>query len=349
MKKFKINNFEVNDFSIPYLIAELSANHRGKIENVFALIDEAEKNGANAVKIQTYDPDLITLNSMNNDFLIKDGLWKGRYLYDLYKEGQTPKDWHSDMFKYAKEKKITLFSSPFDTKSVDMLESLDCPAYKIASFEITDIPLLEYIGNTKKPVIISTGMATKNEIFDALNALEKGGAKEFAILRCVSGYPANPKDYNLSTLEDMFLSFDVPIGISDHTLDNTISIAGVALGAKIIEKHFTLNRKLNSLDDAFSIEPNELKQLRASVDMTHSSLGKISYQVRDSEKMNTIYRRSLYFVKPLSKGDCITEDSVRSVRPGYGISPKYMKDIIGKKILNNVDYGSPVTFDVIEK
>ncbi len=326
----------------PYIIAELSANHNGKLETALRIIKEAKRCGADAVKLQTYTADTITLNSNTEEFQIKGGLWDGRTLYDLYQEAHMPWDWHKPLFDYARKLDITIFSSPFDNTAVNLLEDLNAPAYKIASFEAVDLPLIKYVASTGKPMIISTGMADAEEIAEAIEAAREGGCKELAILHCVSGYPAPAADYNLRTITDMVKRFGLVTGLSDHTLDNTTAITSVALGASIIEKHFTLDRSGGGPDDSFSLEPAELTALCRDSKTAWQALGSINYGRKSSEQGNAQFRRSLYFVKDLKAGDVITEDAVRSVRPGFGLAPKYLKSVIGKRMKTDVFFGQSV-------
>ncbi|MGE6147851.1 pseudaminic acid synthase [Aeromonas media] len=332
----------------PYVIAEMSANHNGNLQAAFNIIEQAKKAGADALKIQTYRPDTITLNSNLPDFQIKDGLWSGRTLYELYEWAHTPWEWHTPLFEHARRVGITIFSSPFDPTAVDLLEDLNAPAYKIASFEAVDLPLIRYVAGTGKPMIISTGMANAEEIAEAIDAARAGGCKELAILHCVSGYPAPAEDYNLRTLLDMQQRFGLVTGLSDHTLDNTTAIASVALGASIIEKHFTLDRNGGGPDDSFSLEPTELQQLCTGAKTAWSALGKVDYSRKTSEVGNVKFRRSLYFVKDLQVGETITADAVRSVRPGFGLAPKYLSDVIGKTVTQPILVNTPVNRDVFK-
>lgn len=331
----------------PYIIAELSANHNGNIETAMRIIEEAAKAGADAVKLQTYRPDTITLDCDSDDFKIKGGLWDGRTLYDLYEEAHTPWEWHQPLFEHARKLGITIFSSPFDTTAVDLLEELGAPAYKIASFEAVDLPLIEYVAKTGKPMIISTGMADIEEIQEAIDAARGAGCKQLAILHCVSGYPAPPEDYNLRTIPDMIERHGLVTGLSDHTIDNTTAITSVALGASLIEKHFTLDRNGGGPDDSFSLEPAELAALCRDAKTAWQALGQVDYGRKSSEQGNAQFRRSLYFVKDLKAGDVITEDAVRSVRPGYGLAPKMLKEIIGRKVTCEVAANTPVTDKVV--
>ncbi|MBS4699310.1 MULTISPECIES: pseudaminic acid synthase [Aeromonas] len=332
----------------PYVIAEMSANHNGNLQAAFNIIEQAKKAGADALKIQTYRPDTITLNSNLPDFQIKDGLWSGRTLYELYEWAHTPWEWHTPLFEHARRVGITIFSSPFDPTAVDLLEDLNAPAYKIASFEAVDLPLIRYVAGTGKPMIISTGMANAEEIAEAIDAARAGGCKELAILHCVSGYPAPAEDYNLRTLLDMQQRFGLVTGLSDHTLDNTTAIASVALGASIIEKHFTLDRNGGGPDDSFSLEPTELLQLCTGAKTAWSALGQVDYSRKTSEVGNVKFRRSLYFVKDLQVGETITADAVRSVRPGFGLAPKYLSDVIGKTVTQPILANTPVNRDVFK-
>ena len=329
----------------PYIIAELSANHNGKIENAIRLIEEAKLAGADAIKLQTYTADTITLNSDSEDFQIHGGLWDGKTLYNLYKEAAMPWEWHKTLFEHARKTGITIFSSPFDNTAVDLLEDLNAPAYKIASFEAIDLPLIRYVASTGKPMIISTGMADAEEIQEAIDAAKAGGCKELAILHCVSGYPAPAEDYNLRTVKDMMERFGLVTGLSDHTIDNTTAITSVALGAAIIEKHFTLNRAGGGPDDSFSLEPPEMKALCDGAKTAWAALGNVDYGRKSSEQGNVKFRRSLYFVKNLNAGDVITADSIRSVRPGFGLPPKYFDQIIGKKTVHDIKANTPVKFE----
>lgn len=345
--KMVIDGREISPEQTPYIIAELSANHNGNIETAFKIISEAKKAGADALKLQTYRPDTITLDSDSDDFKIKGGLWDGRTLFELYEEAHTPWEWHRPLFEHARKEGITMFSSPFDNTAVDLLEDLNAPAYKIASFEAVDLALIEYVASTGKPMIISTGMADAEEIQEAIDAARGAGCKELAILHCVSGYPAPAEDYNLRTLADMRERFNVLTGLSDHTLDNTTAVVSAALGASIIEKHFTLDRSGGGPDDSFSLEPAELAALCRDTKTAKAALGRVDYGRKSSEQGNVKFRRSLYFVKDLKAGDVITENSIRSVRPGYGLPPKYLKDLIGRKIKIDVSSKTPVKRDFL--
>jgi N-acetylneuraminate synthase len=328
----------------PYIIAEMSANHNGDINNAFRIIDAAKASGADAVKLQTYTPDTITLKADGPDFQISGGLWNGRTLYDLYEEAHMPWDWHKPLFEHAKLRDITIFSSPFDHSAVDLLEDLNAPAYKIASFEAIDLPLIKYVANTGKPLIISTGMATAEEIKEAVDAAYSGGCQELALLHCVSGYPSPAADYNLRTIKDISHRFEVPVGLSDHTLGNATSLAAVAMGACIVEKHFTLDRHAGGPDDSFSIEPAELTDLCKDAHTAWEALVKITYEQKSSEIQNIQFRRSLYFKRDMRKGEKISAKDIVSVRPGYGLAPKFYEQLIGKELALDSKYAEPVTW-----
>lgn len=320
----------------PYIIAEMSANHNGSIENAFKIIEQAKRCGADAVKLQTYTADTITLNSRAPEFMIRGTLWDGQSLHELYQKAHMPWDWHKPLFDFAREQGITIFSSPFDFSAVDLLESLNAPAYKIASFEMVDLPLIRYVAQTGKPMIISTGMADADEIAEAVATAKSAGCRELVVLHCVSGYPAPAADYNLRTLPDMAARFGTLVGLSDHTLDNTTAVASVVLGACVIEKHFTLDRNGGGADDSFSLEPDGLQALCRDSKTAWQALGRVHYGLKSSEQGNVQFRRSLYFVKDMQKGDAIDETCIRSVRPGFGIAPKHFDELIGKRLTRNV-------------
>jgi N-acetylneuraminate synthase len=326
----------------PYVIAELSANHNGKFETALCIIEEAKKAGADAVKLQTYKPDTITLDCDSEDFKIRGGLWDGRTLYELYEEAHMPWDWHKPLFEYARHLGITIFSSPFDNSAIDLLEDLNAPAYKIASFEAVDLALIKYAASTGKPMIISTGMADSQEIQEAIDAAREGGCQQLAILHCVSGYPAPAQDYNLRTIPDMIERFGLVTGLSDHTLDNTTAITSVAMGASIIEKHFTLDRSGGGPDDSFSLEPAELAALCLGAKTAWQALGQVDYGRKSSEQGNVKFRRSLYFTRSLAKGAKLGPEDIRSVRPGFGLPPKYRDQLMGRTLERDVEAATPV-------
>jgi pseudaminic acid synthase len=344
----KIAGREIGNGAPPYVIAEMSANHNGNIETAFRIIEEAKKAGADAVKIQTYTPDTMTLDCDSEDFQIHGGLWDGWNLYKLYEWAHTPWAWHAALFEHARKLDITIFSSPFDNTAVDLLEDLNTPAYKIASFEVVDLSLIKYVASTGKPMIISTGMADAEEIQEAIDAARPGGCKELAILHCVSGYPAPAQDYNLLTIPDMINRFGLVTGLSDHTLDNTTAITSVALGASIIEKHFTLNRNGGGPDDSFSLEPADLAALCHGARTAWEAMGQVDYGRKSSEEASVKFRRSLYFVKDLKAGDVITADAVRSVRPGFGLAPKYLTSVLGKRVSRDTAFGTPLAWNLLE-
>ncbi|MDO9438423.1 pseudaminic acid synthase [Hydrogenophaga sp.] len=347
MTAFAIAGRSIGADAPPYVIAEMSANHNGDLHRALDIIDKAKAAGADAVKIQTYTADTLTIASDRPDFQIKDGLWSGRTLHDLYQWAHTPWDWHAPMFAHARKIGITIFSSPFDKTAVDLLEDLNAPAYKIASFEAIDLPLIRYVASTGKPMIISTGMADAEEIQEAADAAREGGCTQLALLHCVSGYPAPAEDYNLQTIPDMARRFGTVIGLSDHTLDNTTAIASVAMGARIIEKHFTLDRSGGGPDDSFSLEPTGLVELCSGARTAWLSLGKIDYGRKSSESGNTLFRRSLYVVADIAAGQPFTEENLRSIRPGYGLAPKHLDQFIGQTATRSIQRGTALTWDMI--
>ena len=346
---FRINNRLIAESEKPYIIAELSANHSGSIERAKMTIKAAKKCGADAIKLQTYTADSMTIRCDKEDFKIKGGLWDGYNLYDLYKEASTPYEWHRSLFEFAKEIGITIFSTPFDENAVDLLENLDTPAYKIASFELNDLPLIEYIAKKGKPILMSTGMGSLEEIKDAVDTAQKAGCRELLLFHCISSYPTPSKDSNIKMILELKKEFNVQVGLSDHTLNNTSALAAVALGATAIEKHFILDRSEKGPDSSFSIEPNELEKLVSDSKDCWESLGSQFFERPKLESKNKVFRRSLYFVKDLRKGEKITKSNIRRIRPGYGLSPKYIDQIINKKVNKNIYKGDRVTWEVIDK
>lgn len=332
----------------PYVIAELSGNHNGDIQRALRLMDAAKEAGADAVKLQTYTADTITIDHNGPGFTIKGGLWDGRQLYDLYREAGTPWEWHPTLFDYAKKIGITCFSSPFDPSAIDFLEMLKTPAYKIASFEIVDTPLIQYAAKTGKPLVISTGMAKESEIADAMATSKKSGTGEVALLHCTSAYPTPAEDANLARIPALAARFDCPVGLSDHTLATEVAIAAVALGAVIVEKHLTLARSDGGPDAAFSLEPEELKTLVKGVHTAYVAIGKSTSRAAQSEKSSMIFRRSLYAVKDIAAGEILTAENVRSIRPGYGLAPKLLPEILGKSARQAIKRGTPLSFDLME-
>jgi pseudaminic acid synthase len=348
VNQIKIDGRAIGTKYPPYIIAEMSANHNGSIENAFKIIEAAKKSGADAVKLQTYHPDTITLNCDSEDFRIQGGLWDGRTLYELYEQAHMPWEWHAPLFAHARKQGITIFSSVFDNTAIDLLEDLNAPAYKIASFEAVDLPLIKYVASTGKPMIISTGTVDAEEIQEAIDAAREGGCKELVILHCVSGYPAPAADYNLHTIPDLIQRFGLVTGLSDHTLDNTTAITSVAMGASIIEKHFTLNRSGGGPDDSFSLEPAELLALCKDSKTAFAALGKVDYGRKSSEEGSVKFRRSLYYVKDLKAGEIITSDAIRSVRPGFGAAPKLLNVILGKRVIRPTSANDPVLINNLE-
>jgi len=348
MKTVEIDGRKIGAAYPPYIIAELSANHNGDIIRAFRIMEEAKKAGADAIKLQTYTQDTITIDCDSEEFKIHGGLWDGKTLYELYKGAHLPWEWHKPLFEKAKELGITIFSSPFDFTAVDMLEELGAPAYKIASFEIVDLPLIARVAKTGKPMIISTGMANKDEISEAVKTARDNGCNELIVLQCVSGYPAPAEQYNLRTIPDIAKRFDVLSGLSDHTIDNATAIASVALGACLIEKHVTLNRNGGGADDSFSLEPAELKQLCQDSKTAWLSLGKVNYTRTEAEQGNVKFRRSLYIVKDIKAGEKFTHANVRSIRPGYGLAPKHLKNIIGKISTTDIEMGTPLNINCVD-
>ena len=333
----------------PYIIAELSANHNGDINRAFKIMEEAKEAGADAIKLQTYTHDTLTIDCNNEDFQIRGGLWDGQTLYELYKGAHMPWDWHQPLFEKARTLGITIFSSPFDFSAVDLLEELNAPAYKIASFELVDLALIARVAKTGKPMIMSTGMANKEEIQEAIDTAYENGCKELVVLHCVSGYPAPAAQYNLKTIADISERFNVLSGLSDHTIDNATAVASVALGACLIEKHFTLDRNGGGVDDSFSLEPAELAQLCKDTKTAWEAVGQVSYKRTETEKGNVKFRRSLYVVKDMKEGDTFTLENVRSIRPGFGLLPKFYDDVIGAVCTCSIVRGEALTWNMVNK
>ncbi len=331
----------------PYIIAELSANHNGDINRAFQIMEEAKKAGADAIKLQTYTHETITMDCDSEEFQIHGGLWDGQTLYELYKGAHMPWEWHRPLFEKAKELGITIFSSPFDFTAVDLLEELDAPAYKIASFEVIDLPLIKRVAQTGKPMIISTGMANEEEIAEAIKTAKDNGCHELVVLHCVSGYPAPAEQYNLRTIADIAQRFDVLSGLSDHTIDNATAVTSIALGACLVEKHVTMDRNGGGADDSFSLEPSELKALCQDTKTAWQALGKVNYERTEAEKGNVKFRRSLYVVKDIAKGEPITSENVRSIRPGFGLAPKFYEEVIGRTAKNKINSGTPLSWSLL--
>jgi len=331
------------------IVAEISANHNQDFNQAVELIHKAKETGADAVKLQTYMPDTITIDCDNEYFQIKQGtLWDGKTFYQLYKEAYTPWEWQPKLKEIAESESLIFFSSVFDKSAVDFLEEIDVPAYKIASFEITDIPLIEYVASKEKPVIISTGIATLSDIEEAVNACKRMGNNQIALLKCTSAYPAPLEEINLRTIPNIAATFKTVVGLSDHTLGISVPIASVALGACIIEKHLTLDRSLGGPDAAFSLEPAEFKEMVKSIREVEKALGEISYEPTEKMRKSREFSRSLFVVKDVKAGEVFTEENVRSIRPGHGIPPKYLKIVLGKKAKKEIKKGTPLTWDLIE-
>ena len=348
IKNINLNGTNVGGNNPPYIVAELSGNHNGSFERAIKIIREAKECGADAVKIQTYTPDTITINHKSSEFLIKEGLWKNKFLYDLYKEAYTPWEWHKELFEYAKSINLTLFSSPFDKSAVELLENLGNPFYKIASPELIDLELIKEVAATKKPIIFSTGMGSLLEIEEAIKTARDQGSDNIIVLHCTSSYPAPIKEANLSTIREIKKRFDVISGLSDHTEGILISTLATVMGASLIEKHFTLDRSEGGVDSDFSIEPNELKMLVKETKNAYLSIGSPAFSPTQSEEKLIKCRRSIYVVKPIKKGEFITKENVRSIRPGNGLLPKYINFIIGKKASKDINYGEAFKIDMIE-
>ncbi len=343
-----IANFDFNSDKT-FIIAELSANHNGSLDTAIESIRAIAKTGADAVKLQTYTADTLTLNCDNRYFTIDGGtLWDGKTLYELYQEAYTPWEWHEELFSIAEEVGLICFSSPFDSTAVDFLEQFDPPAYKIASFEITDIPLIEYTASKGKPVIISTGIATLENIEEALEACRRQGNNNIILLKCTSAYPAPLEEANLKTIADMVTKFQTVVGFSDHTLDMVAPVAAVALGARVIEKHFILDRNIGGPDAAFSLDVNAFSQMVQAVRDTEKLLGSVDYTISEKIEQSRQFARSLFVAQDIKKGERITTTNVRSVRPGYGAHPKYLQDMLGKRAKKNLHFGMPLNLgDVV--
>ena len=332
-----------------FIIAELSANHGGKLEIALETVRAAKRAGADAIKLQTYTADTITLNSKKDYFKINQGThWDGQYLYDLYNEAFLPWEWHKPIFALAKKEDLVCFSSPFDFTAVDFLEELNCPIYKIASFEITDIPLIEYAASKGKPMIISTGIAEIKDIELAIETCKKAGNNDITILKCTSAYPANPKDANLSTIEDIKQRFKVKSGLSDHTLGIEAPMIAVAMGATVIEKHFILDKSIGGADAHFSLDEHEFKKMVDTVRLTEKMMGKVDYEMTTGKQKSREFSRSLFIVKDVKKGELISNENIRSIRPGYGLHPKFLYEIIGKEFSSNKEKGTPISWDMIQ-
>lgn len=347
MKTMKIDGRAIGPEHPPYIIAELSANHNGQLQQALDTISAAKDAGADAIKLQTYTADTLTIDCDNELFMIKGGLWDGQSLYQLYQQAHTPWEWHEQLFAHARSLDLACFSSPFDRSAITFLESLSAPAYKIASFEAIDYPLIKTAAETGKPLIISTGMSNLDEIKGAVETAYSAGCKELALLHCISGYPTPMEQANLLTIQALQKEFDLIIGLSDHTLGTTASIAACALGANIIEKHFILDRNIGGPDSSFSIEPKELEQLCRQAKEAWQALGSAGYEKKPVEEANIVFRRSLFAVKDIAAGEQLTESHVRSIRPGYGLAPKELPKVLGQKAKTTIKRGTPLSWDLI--
>lgn len=349
LNKLIIGDFEISKSTPVFIIAELSANHNGSLESALATIKAAKRAGANAIKLQTYTPDTITIDAKTEDFKLKQGtIWDGKYLYDLYKEAYTPWEWHESLFKAAEEEDLICFSSPFDKTAVDLLESLNTPAYKIASFEITDIPLIEYTASKGKPIIISTGIATENDIQLAIEACKKVGNDQVILLKCTSSYPAPIDEANMAMIPDLAHRFGTISGLSDHTMGITVPVVATTLGARVIEKHFILDRSIGGPDSSFSLNEEEFTAMVKAVREAEVALGTIDYSLTDKQQKGREFSRSLYVVKDIEEGEIISEDNVRSIRPGYGLHPRFLPQVLGCRARQAVKKGEPLCWDFIE-
>ena len=343
----RVNQTLINQQTKPFIIAELSANHGGDINRAKDSIAMAAKVGVSAIKIQTYTPDTMTINCDLPDFVVSQGLWAGRTLYELYSEAYTPFEWHEELFGHAKNCGITLFSTPFDESAVDLLEALGTPAYKIASFEIVDLPLIKYIASKNKPIFMSTGMASKNEIEEAVRAVRENSDADLLLFHCISSYPAITEESNLNNLTWLADTFGVQVGLSDHTTNNVAAVTAIGMGAVAIEKHFKLDNEECGPDSSFSLSIEELSQLVSDCNDAWTAKGAVSFNRATSEAQNLVFRRSIYFIKNLKKGQKLSEKDIRRIRPGYGLPPKYFDSLLGRELKVDVSRGDPVSFDVL--
>lgn len=350
MNNVKVGNYQIGVDSPPFIIAEMSGNHNQSLDRALALVEAAAAAGAHALKIQTYTAETMTLNLRQGEFMINDpkSLWHGNSLYELYQKAHTPWEWHRPIFERSRDLGLLYFSTPFDATAVDFLETLDVPCYKIASFENSDLPLIKKVAATGKPIILSTGMATVAELDEAIRTARTAGCSDIILLKCTSTYPASPKDSNLMTLPHLRELFTCEVGVSDHTLGIGAAIAAVALGATVIEKHFTLRREEGGVDAAFSLEPQELAMLVSESKNAWQALGGISYGSTQKEQGSMRYRRSLYIVQDMHAGDIVTPQNLRAIRPGLGLSPKYYDVLLGKRVNRDLKRGSPFQWDMIE-
>ena len=347
MPAIKIHGREIGPGLQPYIVAEMSANHNQDFGQAVKILETASAAGADAVKLQTYTPDTLTIDCNNEYFRITETIWEGKTLYDLYGEAYTPWEWQPKLKEIADSLGLDLFSTPFDSTAVDFLEDMRVPAYKVASFEIVDLPLLRRVAATGKPIIMSTGMASLAEIDEAVQVIRQAGGKNLALLKCTSAYPAPPEEMNLRTLPHLSQAFDVPVGLSDHTLGLVTPVAAVALGACIVEKHFTLSRSMSGPDSAFSMEPHEFREMVEAIRTTEKAIGKVRYSMTDNEAGSKVFRRSLFVVEDVKRGNRVTERNVRSIRPGYGLAPRYLDEVLGRVFKKDVRRGTPLSWDLI--
>ena len=344
----QIDKFKIDGNNRVFVIAELSANHNGSLDVAIETIRAAKRAGADCIKLQTYKADTITIDSDKDDFVIKDTIWEGRKLYDLYQEAYTPWEWHEALFKVAKEEELICFSSPFDKTAVDFLEDLQVPAYKIASFEITDIALIEYVASKQKPVIISTGIATEEDIALALDACYRMGNKDVALLKCTSSYPAPIEEANLIMVQNLANRFNVIAGLSDHTMGITAPVVATVLGAKIIEKHFILDRALGGPDASFSLNEAEFSQMVKALREAEKAIGQVDYQLTEKQAKGKDFSRSLYIIEDVIEGELVTEKNIRSIRPGFGMHPKHFNEVLNKKFNGNFEKGTRLDFGCLQ-
>ncbi|RLI52995.1 MAG: pseudaminic acid synthase [Candidatus Thorarchaeota archaeon] len=349
MNAITINNRKIGPGLPTYIVAEMSANHNQNFERAVKIIEAAKNAGADAVKLQTYTPDTLTINCDNEYFQIKGTIWEGKNLYDLYSEAYTPWEWQPRLKEIAGKLALDLFSSPFDSTAVDFLENMGVPAYKVASFEVVDVPLLRKIAKTEKPIIVSTGMATLSEIDEAVQTIKVAGGSEVALLKCTSAYPAPIEEMNLRTIPHLAEAFGVPSGLSDHTMGAAVPLAAVTLGACIVEKHLTLSRNEDGPDSTFSMEPHEFKEMVESIRIVEKAIGEVRYEVTGNERASRVFRRSLFVVKDIRAGEPFTEENVRSIRPGHGLHTRYLKEILGRQAINDIKSGTPLSWDLIDK
>jgi len=344
----KIGNYNIDENSPAFIIAELSANHNGSIETAIETIKAAKRAGANCIKLQTYRADTMTIDSEKDDFLIKGTIWEGQNLYKLYQEANTPWEWHKDLFQVAKDEGLVCFSSPFDITAVDFLETLKVPAYKIASFEITDIPLIEYVASKGKPIIISTGIAEIEDIELAIDACKRNRNYNIALLKCTSDYPAPIEEANMCMVKDLAERFNIISGLSDHTMGSIVPIVAIALGARIIEKHFIIDRSIGGPDASFSMNEEEFTEMVKAIRQAESAIGKIDYTLTERQNKGRDFSRSLYVVKDIKKGEIITDKNVRSIRPGFGLHPKFLSEVLGKKATKHLSKGERFGLELIK-